>query len=201
MGDKRASLVFGTALVTRAPQKLRRNSSLDDADHLRLHDLEEPHHRSAGVDLPAGDSSTGRDYGSTAGQGLVIKITLQKFGGIVWHQKSSCCLLAGSFAWRTYVRRHVSRKEGSAARSLPSVRFGFEGDTAQHSAAPFRTAFRAAGIRPCRVHRCIHPEANFPRGRACVIQQATYEFRWTAGCVRLGGFVDETVVCLACVIL
>lgn len=78
MRETYASLVFGADLLTRAFPTLRRNSSLDDADHLRLHDLEEPHNRSTGVDLPAGDSSTGRDYGSTAGQGVDIQTASQQ---------------------------------------------------------------------------------------------------------------------------
>ncbi|CAM9282771.1 unnamed protein product, partial [Laminaria digitata] len=53
-------------------------ASLDDADYLRLYDLEEPHHRSAGVDLPAGDSSTWRDYGSTAGSESLEGVSTSK---------------------------------------------------------------------------------------------------------------------------
>ncbi|CAM9093821.1 unnamed protein product [Ectocarpus fasciculatus] len=42
-------------------------ASLDAADHLRLHNVEKLDFESPGKDLPAGDSSGGRDYGSTAG--------------------------------------------------------------------------------------------------------------------------------------
>eukprot|EP00904_Undaria_pinnatifida_P003680 jgi/Undpi1/13312/HiC_scaffold_8.g02973.m1 len=54
------------------------HESLDDADHLRLHDIEEPDHRSAGVDLPAGDSSTWKDYGSTAGSESLEGVSTSK---------------------------------------------------------------------------------------------------------------------------
>ncbi|CBJ30692.1 conserved unknown protein [Ectocarpus siliculosus] len=43
------------------------SESLDAAGHLRLHNVEKLDFESPGKDLPAGDSSGGRDYGSTAG--------------------------------------------------------------------------------------------------------------------------------------
>lgn len=80
------------ALLTRAPPELRQNSSLDDAHYLRLYDLEEPHHQSAGVDLPAGDSSTWRDYGSTAGQESDIKKGVTTLTMLVWSFGNAICV-------------------------------------------------------------------------------------------------------------
>eukprot|EP00903_Cladosiphon_okamuranus_P017135 g15782.t3 len=42
-------------------------ASLDDSDHLRLHNVNKLHFARPGVNLPAGDSLGARDYGSTAG--------------------------------------------------------------------------------------------------------------------------------------
>ncbi len=47
-------------------------SSLDGDDHLRLHSVDKLDFARPGVDLPAGDSSGARDYGSTAGDVIFV---------------------------------------------------------------------------------------------------------------------------------
>lgn len=68
------------------------HSSLDAADHLRLHSVDKLDFAHPGVDLPAGDSSEARGYGSTAGDVWICACILACRLYVVRHGTHRVCL-------------------------------------------------------------------------------------------------------------